>query len=629
MNNREKKHIIDDNQIYLFGKGELHYAYECFGSKISKDNVTFTLWVPDVKSVHLVGTFNNWQKDRKLEEIGDTGIWTSSFSDVKKGDLYKYLIETKDGKTFLKSDPFAFYSQLRPDTASIVYDFSYNWHDIEWMENRDVNSLGKPKNIYEVHLGSWKKNHDSSKQCEFLNYREITKDLVKYVKDMGYTHIELMPITEYPFDGSWGYQVTGYYSATSRYGTPEDLMYFIDYAHQNNIAVIMDWVPGHFCQDEHGLSNFNGKMLYENAIHPNWGTAKFDFGRPQVRSFLLSNANFWLSEYHFDGIRVDGVSSILYLNFGIDNPADKKFNKYGDEGDLEAISFLKDLSIMTGKYHPSATLMAEESTSWPLVTYPPENEGLGFNYKWDMGWMHDTLNYFQSDFPYRKFNHKFLTFSMMYAFSENFILPLSHDEIVHGKASLINKMPGDYWRKFAGLRVLMLYQLAHPGVKLNFMGSEIAQFDEWHEWEEISWQLVENYEMHRKFQYFIKKINHLYLKEPSLWREDHSWSGFEWIDANNSEQCVYIFRRISNYEKSSIYVAMNCEVNPIDDFRIGVEDSGTYLEILNTDNVEFGGSGIVNKSLIKAEKVPFHGKKYSITLRLPPLGAILFKRVYG
>ena len=457
--------------LYLFNEGKYYNAADVFGAHLAESGGTpgarFTVWAPRAKSVHVYGDFNDWNDwNRELYPIGSTGVWSLFVPGAKQGDKYKYIIETAAGDKLFKADPFAFWSELRPATASVVWDMAFEWSDQRWTAKREkTDHFKEPKNIYEVHAGSWRKNGDF-----FYNYRQLADELIPYVKDMGYTHIELLPLMEHPFDGSWGYQVTGFYSATSRYGTPQDLKYLINKAHKAGIGVIFDWVPGHYCKDAHGLYMFNGEYLYEKEEHPQWGTMKFDYGKKEVRSFLLSNAMFWIKEYHADGIRIDGVSSMLYLNFGVDDPGKKKYNIYGDERDLDAVSFCQELSAMVGSNCPGVFTVAEESTAWPLVTYPPEDGGLGFHYKWDMGWMNDTLRYVSTDTLYRKYEHSLITFSMMYTFNENFILALSHDEVVHGKASLIGKMPGDYYNKFAGLRVLALYQMTHPGAKLNFMG---------------------------------------------------------------------------------------------------------------------------------------------------------------
>ncbi|MBE6042505.1 MAG: 1,4-alpha-glucan branching protein GlgB, partial [Clostridiales bacterium] len=524
---------------------------------------------------------------------------------------------------------------LRPNTASVVTDLSYKWKDSEWISERErKNNFTSPMNIYEVHLGSWRRH---PVEDGFYTYREIARELVPYVKKMGYTHIEILPVMEHPLDASWGYQVTGYYAPTSRHGNPADLKYLIDTCHRSGIGVILDWVPGHFCPDEQGLSNFNGGKLYESEIHPDWGTYKFDFSRNQVRSFLLSNAMYWIDEFHADGIRVDGVSSMLYLNFGVRDQAKKKFNKYGDEGDLDAIDFLREFNYMVGTSFNGVFTVAEESTAWPLVTRPPESGGLGFHFKWNMGWMNDTLEYMKNDFPYRSYHHNKLTFSLTYAYSENFILPLSHDEVVHGKLSLIGRMPGDIWRQFAGIRLLAVYQMTHPGKKLNFMGHEIAQFIEWREYEELEWFLLE-YENHAKYQRFIKELNALYKEHPALWADDTSWDGFRWIDADNREQNIYTFIRMSHKDKmeldeggaepqdETLVVALNSGVQAFDEYRIGVPEKGFYKEIFNSDAEKYAGSGRVNPRQIRAKKIPMHGMPYSIGVKLPVIGGCIFRK---
>jgi 1,4-alpha-glucan branching enzyme len=442
----------------------------------------FAVWAPDVEAVHVTGTFNEWDADQYPLAPSETGgVWEGFVPNVKAGDLYKYVIDTKDAGRMFKADPYAFEAECPPGTASCATDISgYAWKDKAWMdERRATNHMKKPLNIYEVHLGSW----DREENGDYLTYDEMSKRMVAYVKKMGYTHVELLPVMEHPFDGSWGYQVTGYFAPTSRYGTPKQFMHLVDSFHKAGIGVILDWVPGGFCRDEHGLVHFNGHMLYEKEEHPDWGTFKFDLGRGEVRSFLISNVLYWLEQYHADGIRMDGVTSMLYLNFGVDDPSKKKFNEKGTEEDFVSIDFIQECNARVGEYHPDVMMMAEESTAWPLVTYPLKDGGLGFHYKWDMGWMNDTLHYCQTDFPWRPGNHTLITFSIMYAFNENFILPLSHDEVVHGKCSLIGRMPGDYWRQFAGMRALAFYQITHPGAKLNFMGNEIAQFIEWRYYE--------------------------------------------------------------------------------------------------------------------------------------------------
>ena len=628
--------------LYIFGEGKYYHAYHIFGSHIERKGVRFTVWAPFVKSVSVIGDWNDWQPRKGsyldggdyLEPFGETGAWTGLLTGPKKGMCYKYLIETEKGKLLYKADPYAIYSQQRPETASIIWDLKYKWEDTDWMTRRkQKDHFREPANIYEVHLGSWRRHHleaaeadaDTSDTASFFTYRELADTLVPYAKRMGYTHLEILPVMEHPLDASWGYQTTGFFSATSRYGKPEDLMYFIDRCHQNGLSVILDWVPGHFCRDAHGLAQFNGHKLYEEMEHPNWGTYKFDFGRGQVRSFLLSSAMFWLEQFHADGLRVDGVSSILYMNFGIDDKKKMRFNKDGSESDNNAIGFFQDLARMVGEYFPDIYTIAEESTAWPLVTYPPDDGGLGFHYKWDMGWMNDTLKYMHIDFPSRSEFHSLLTFSMMYAFNENFILPLSHDEVVHGKQSLIDRMPGDYWRQFANLRLLALYQMTHPGKKLTFMGSEIAPFIEWREYEELEWFLLD-YEAHKKHQDYVKALNHFYKKERALWSNDHDWSGFTWLDADNKDQNILSYIRASAAGRSKLVVALNFGVQTFKGFRIGVPQPGTYQEVFNSDKPEYGGSGQLLTKPVKAEKIPMHGQPYSIEITIPPVGGTIWKR---
>jgi 1,4-alpha-glucan branching enzyme len=478
-------------------------------------------------------------------------------------------------------------------------------------------------NIYEVHLGSWKRHEGED---GFYTYRELAKELVPYVKEMGYTHVEILPVMEHPLDASWGYQVPGYYAPTARHGEAKDFKYLVDEFHRAGIGVILDWVPGHFCPDDQGLRDFNGGMLYECEIHPDWGTYKFDFGRPQVRSFLYSNAMYWFDEYHADGIRVDGVSSMLYLNFGVSDRSKMKFNKYGDEGNLEAMDFLKELNYMVGTQLPGRITIAEESTAWPMITWPPEKGGLGFHYKWSMGWMHDTLDYMACDFPWRSDNHNKLTFSMTYAYSENYILPLSHDEVVHGKRSLIGRMPGDIWRQFAGIRLLAMYQMTHPGKKLNFMGYEIGQFIEWREYEGLEWFLLE-YDNHAKYQTFIKTLNALYKEHPSLWENDTNWEGFQWIDPDNRNQNTLSYLRRSPGKDGELLICvLNMGVEAFDEYEIGVPEPGYYKEIINSDDVKFAGSGRVNTRQIRAKKKPMHGMPYSIKIKMPVVGGTIFEK---
>ena len=621
---------LSNELLYLYNTGKCYHAYRTFGAHITDGGVQFTVWAPDVKEVRVTGDFNGWDpSDQKyvLEGIGDTGIHTGFVKEAKKGDRYKYDIEFMSGKHVLKADPFAFAAELRPGTASVIADISYKWKDEEWISKREhADTFTSPMNIYEVHLGSWRRHEGED---GFYNYREVAKTLIPYVKKMGYTHIEILPVMEHPLDASWGYQVTGYFAPTARYGSPTDFKYLVDKCHRAGIGVILDWVPGHFCPDEQGLAMFNGNKLYESVIHPDWGTYKFDFGRNQVRSFLLSNAMFWLEQYHIDGIRVDGVSSMLYLNFGITDPSQFKKNAKGGDGDLDAIDFLREFNNMVGTAFKGVFTVAEESSAWPLVTKPPEAGGLGFHYKWNMGWMNDTLEYMKCDFPYRTGAHNKLTFSITYAYSENYILPLSHDEVVHGKCSLIGRMPGDIWRQFAGIRLLALYQMTHPGKKLNFMGHEIAQFIEWREYEQLEWFLL-GYENHAKYQKYIHDLNNMYLKHPALWSEDTTWDGFKWIDADNRDQTIYTYMRMSHDKDGKLdellVVALNTGVQAFNEFTIGVPEPGYYKEIFSSDYEKYAGAKRVNPRQIKAKKKPAHGMPYSITIMMPVVGGCIFRK---
>ena len=636
----------NEELLYLFGEGNYFHAYHIFGAHKVKGGIRFTVWAPQVKSVCVIGDWNDWQsRDGKcktdilpdgkkssdeggdyLYPLGKSGVWSGIIKNAKSGMRYKYIIETNKKELLYKADPFAFQSEVRPQTASVISVPEYEWQDEDWLEKRiKQKHFDRPMNIYEVHLGSWKRKHTTDDEDGFYTYTELADSLIPYVKTMGFTHIELLPVMEHPLDASWGYQTTGYYAPTSRYGTPDEFRYFIDTAHNAGIGVILDWTPAHFCRDEHGLVKFNGAPLYESKEHPEWGTFEFDYGRGEVQSFLISNAMFWLEQYHADGIRVDGVSSMLYMNFGIEDEKLKKFNPDGSEGDKEAVAFLQKLNMTVGKYYPDVFMTAEESTAWPLVTYPPKDGGLGFHYKWNMGWMHDTLNYFKTDFPYRNANHNLLTFSMMYCYSENFILPFSHDEVVHGKCSLIGRMPGDYWRQFAGLRTLILYQMTHPGAKLNFMGNELAMFIEWREWEELEWFML-GFETHRRHKKYIKELNHFYKNEKALWEADREPKGFEWLDADNSGQNIYIYMRKTKSARAFDIIVLNMSVETYDDFRIGVPKAGKYEEVFNSDKTEYGGSGKLNFEPVSAEKIPYHGQPYSVRITIPPLGGTVIKR---
>ncbi len=555
--------------------------------------------------------------------VESSGVWHLFIPGITEGQLYQYVIETQGGERLFKADPYAFHAERKPGTASRTADISgYKWKDSLWLARRArYGHMGRPLNIYELQLGSWKRHEDGS----YYTYGELADALIPYILQMGYTHIELMPVMEHPFDGSWGYQITGYYAPTSRHGPPQEFMAFVDRCHAAGLGVILDWVPGHFCRDAHGLGRFVGGKLYEKGDHRQWGTYKFDLGRGEVRSFLISNLLFWLSVYHVDGIRVDGVTSMLYLNFGAEGTGQRRYNEHGTEEDLDAIRFLRAANKAAAERFPGVMMIAEESAAWPLVTYPPEDGGLGFHYKWDMGWMNDTLKYMKTDFPFRPGVHNLLSFSMMYAFDENFILALSHDEVVHGKSSLIVRMPGDYWRQFAGMRLLALYQICHPGAKLNFMGNEIAQFIEWREYEEIEWFLT-GYEAHERHQSFVAELNMLYRREKALWQKDDSWEGFRWLDADNAEQAVLAFVRHGKKPSDDLIVLLNFRTDAYTDYRVGVTKQGFYEELFNSDDVRHGGSGTINPGMIKSEEIPFHGMKQSVAIKVPPIGGVILKR---
>ncbi len=615
---------------YLFGEGNNFQSYSFLGAHpINSSNISgvrFCVWAPRAKSVSLIGDFNNWDESKtKMELIEESGIWWSFVPNLKEGSLYKYLITAEDGKKVAKADPYAFYSELRPRTASVVWDLTkYNWHDEKWQQQKKHSSIyNEPMLIYEVHLGSWQQKEKE----EFFSYRELADRLIPYVVDMGYTHIELLPISEYPFDGSWGYQATGYFSVTSRYGLPEDFMYFVDRAHRAGIGVILDWVPGHFCKDEHGLRCFDGTPTYEyneswRSENLHWGTANFDLGRTEVRSFLISNACFWFDIYHIDGLRVDAVANMLYLDYGKEK-GQWRLNIYGGRENLEAIAFLRKLNEAVFTKNQGALMIAEESSAWPLVTRPTYLGGLGFNYKWNMGWMNDMLRYMALDPIHKKYHHDLLTFSLVYAFSENFILPLSHDEVVHGKKSLLDKMPGDYWQKFANLRAFFGYMMAHPGKKLTFMGAEFGQFIEWRYDEELDWHLLD-YPLHNGLKDFVKDLNCFYRKEEAFFIQDHHWDGFLWIDCHDTTQSTVSFIRYNTLKQDFVIVVSNFTPVVRYDYRIGVPHKGEYLELLNSDDKKYGGSGQLNQNLY-ATDIPWHNQPYSLEIKIPPLATIYLK----
>lgn len=617
----------DQLPIYLFHQGTNYYSYKFLGSHIiKKAGTVFRVWAPEAKNVHVTGNFSNWQKNLQfqMKKVSENGIWELFAPGIEKGELYKYIITTASGIDTYKSDPFAFSAQTKMETASIVYDDDYQWQDTNWQDyKKSINLYESPINIYEINLSSWKRKENGS----YCTYREITPLVIAHVKEHFYTHIELMPIMEYPYDGSWGYQISGYYAPTKRFGEPEDLKYLIDQCHQHGIGVILDWVPAHFPKDEHGLYKFDGSWLYEykdiqKRENKSWGTHKFDYGKTEVQSFLISNAMFWLDVYHADGLRVDAVSSMLYLDYD-KNKDEWTPNIYGGNENLEAIAFLRKLNEAVFKNYPNTMMIAEESTAWPMVTKPPYLGGLGFNFKWNMGWMNDILVYMETDPFFRKYKHDNITFSFLYAFSENFILPLSHDEVVHGKKSIINKMPGSYEEKFAGVRVLLGYMTAHPGKKINFMGYEIGQFKEWDFNNEIEWFLTD-YEYHRKLNTYVKELNEFYLKCPQLWEIDYSWDGFKWISNDDFEQNIISFKRIGKDNKELIAVV---NFSPVErhDYLIGAE-KGVYSEIFNSNKQEYGGTGTGNYDKIIVCPGSMHGYDYHIKLTLPPLSIIFLEK---
>jgi len=625
-----KKHSENDVPLYLFHEGSNSNAYEYFGShRKNKNTVVFRVWAPDAKNVSVTGDFNDWSEtENPMKQLKNSGgVWEAEIKNIKPYDMYKYCITAADGRTLMKCDPYGFHMETRPGTATKYYEIDdcYEWHDEKWVEGRNgKNIYESPVNIYEIHAGSWKQYDDGN----FYSYRALADALVPYVKKMGYTHIEFMPLTEYPFDGSWGYQVTGYFAATSRYGEPKDLMYLVDKCHENGIGVILDWVPAHFPKDANGLYEFDGGPLYEysdprKGEHYGWGTRVFDFGKNEVRSFLMSSASFWLKKYHLDGIRIDAVASMLYLDY---DRKDGEWvpNKNGGNENLEAVEFLQKLNENIFRDFPYAMMIAEESTSWPMVTKPVFSGGLGFNFKWNMGWMNDILRYFSLDGFFRKYNHDCITFSMFYAFSENFVLPISHDEVVHGKKSLIDKMPGSYDEKFAGVRAFLGYMMAHPGKKLMFMGQEFGQFIEWNYEKGLDWLLLD-YPKHRALQNYFKKINEFYKANPAFWQIDYSWEGFSWISSDDKDNSVIAFRRIDEKGKEIIVVCNFTNVERCD-YRIGIPKKGAYKIVFNSDDVDFGGEGKGNKGKLKTESINMHGFEQSISLDLPPMSAIYIKK---
>ncbi len=629
----EKMENKNNEQLYLFHQGTYYCAYEYLGAhpevRGNKNGYVFRTWAPNASKINLMGDFNGWSNtSHPMTRISESGVWEVWVDNAKQFDKYKYEIHDKNDYARLKADPYAFMNETNGKTASIVYDIEgYDWHDQGYMDYRArKNNYESPMNIYEVNFASWKKQSD----CSYYTYRMLADELIPYVVDMGYTHIEIMPITEYPFDGSWGYQVTGYFSPTSRFGEPKDFMYFIDKCHENGISVIIDWVPAHFPKDDFGLIEYDGTCLYENQgwdrkEHKSWGTRRFDYGRKEVQCFLISSAMFFIKKYHIDGIRVDAVASMLYLDYD-KKPGEWIPNQFGNNRNLEAVAFLQKLNASIFKEFPNVLMIAEESTAWPMVTKPTNLGGLGFNFKWNIGWMNDTLEYISTDPYFRKSIHNKLTFSMFYAFSENFILPISHDEVVYGKCSLLNKMYGDYYDKFKSMRAYLSYMFAHPGKKLTFMGTEFAQFKEWDYQAGIDFCLL-NFETHNNMHKFVKALNHFYLETSELYEEDFSWKGFDWLVPDDNNQNVLVFKRMDKQGGELIY-AVNFSPNNQENYSFGV-DGKVYEEVFSTDYIEFGGTGMTN-GVVKSENVEFKGRKNKLTIKIPALsGVFLIKKSNG
>ncbi|MDJ0658869.1 MAG: 1,4-alpha-glucan branching enzyme [Crocosphaera sp.] len=645
---------LTDEDIYLFSEGNHHRIYEKLGAHVGEVNkvkgVYFAVWAPNARNVSIIGNFNNWDgREHQMRKRNNT-IWELFVPEIGPGTVYKYEIKNNEGHIYEKSDPYGFYREVRPNTASIVVDIDhiYDWHDEEWLEKRrNSDPLKEPVSVYEVHLGSWLHASAAEKMpllngdeadpvivsewnpgARFLSYYELAEKLIPYVKEMGYTHIEVLPIAEHPFDGSWGYQVTGFYSPTSRFGRPEDFMYFVDKCHENDIGVILDWVPGHFPKDSHGLAYFDGTHLYEHADprigeHKEWGTLVFNYGRHEVRNFLMANVLFWFDKYHIDGIRVDAVASMLYRNY-LRKDGEWIANEYGGPEHIEAADFLRQVNTVLFEYFPGILSIAEESTEWPMVSKPTYIGGLGFNLKWDMGWMHDMLDYFNIDPYFRQYHQNNVTFSMLYYYNENFMLALSHDEVVHGKSNMLGKMPGDEWQKYANVRALFTYMYTHPGKKTMFMSMEFGQWSEWNVWGDLEWHLLQ-YEPHQQLKQFFTDLNALYKQEPALYTHDFEYHGFEWIDCNDNSHSVVSFLRRSDDPDDTLVVVCNFTPQPHSHYRIGVPEAGYYVELFNSDAKQYGGSNIGNLGGKWADDWSFHNKPYSLDLSLPPLAVLILK----
>ncbi|MCB9039499.1 MAG: 1,4-alpha-glucan branching protein GlgB [Lewinellaceae bacterium] len=625
--------LLTDFDTSLFGAGKHFKLYEKLGSHIIEVDgqwgVYFAVWAPNAQAVSVIGNFNYWNRDsHPLSSRWDSsGIWEGFIPGIGKGELYKYHIHAKDGRHLQKGDPFALFWEIPPNTASIVWDMNYEWKDKAWMDNRkNISGLDKPYSVYEVHIGTWKKVHAGTRS---LSYKEMADEMVNYIKDLGFTHVEFLPVMEHPYFPSWGYQITGYFAPTSRFGTPEDFMYLMDAFHQAGIGVILDWVPSHFPADAHGLADFDGTHLYDHAdprkgFHPDWKSCIFNYGRNEVRSFLISNALFWLEHYHVDGLRVDAVASMLYLDYSREE-GEWIPNEFGGNENTEAISFLKEFNETVYAEFPDAITIAEESTAWTGVSRPTFTGGLGFGQKWMMGWMHDTLSYFKHDPIHRQYHHNEITFSLVYAFSENFMLPLSHDEVVHGKGSLIQRMPGDEWQRFANLRLLFGYMFTHPGTQLIFMGGEFGQTSEWSIEKGLEWWLTE-YEYHSGAQKWVKDLNQYYRTSPALVEKQFSPEGFQWIDHGDYQNSSLSYLRYGNDQEKPI--AVICNFTPVvrENYKVGVPLAGVWKEVLNSDGEEYGGSGTVqNKGALKTTQETWHGRPYNVSLNLPPLSIVVLE----
>lgn len=632
----DKEQFITDFDVHLFNEGTNNRIYDKLGAHEVKLNgvagTHFAVWAPNATRVSVIGDFNQWNREKNpMKRLEQSGIWTLFIPAIKEGEKYKYLVENNNtGYCEEKVDPIGFWSEMRPRTASVVYDLDqYKWEDEKWLQSRkEKNFFHSPISIYECHLGSWATIPEEENR--WLTYRELADKLVPYVKEMGFTHVELLPVMEHPLDASWGYQVTGYFAATSRHGTPSDLMYLIDRFHQENIGVILDWVPAHFPKDGHALGIFDGTHIYEHADprqgqHREWGTYIFNYGRYEVINFLISNAMFWFEKYHIDGLRVDAVASMLYLDYARKD-GEWVANEYGGRENLDAVRFLRKLNEVVYAEYPNALMIAEESTAWPLVARPTYLGGLGFCLKWDMGWMNDTLKYIEHEPIHRRYHHDKLTFRGIYQFSENFVMPLSHDEVVHGKKSLLSKMPGDDWQKFANLRLLLAYQFTLPGKKLLFMGGEFGQFIEWRVDRSLDWHLLEHH-THKGVQMLVKDLNRLYTGLSALHEHDCEPSGFHWIDCNDQDQSILTFMRKGKTPDDCVVVILNFTPVPRHYYRIGVPRGGGWAEVLNTDAIEYGGSGVGNYGGVAADDIPHHGYNHSLSLSLPPLGALVFKPI--